>query len=309
MSGHLSWLFIVFVLSLLMLFGASGLSIYYMKVISRSPHLREFLLALMSACNALASLVFVFMQTDTGTILQQISVLFVDYRLYITLILEAVILMVVRKNFELNHNNITAITFAMFLSLLFVPIISFLLSDLFGFEQTINIAYANDSEILLFLVPMGFLVLMFFLGNKKRKIEHPFILFFAPLLMSFGAFFTVKLMQTYNSFLIFFCVGMVNFVLFSLFSVVKKERFVFNSGTIKPIVLVSIISTIFTPLNTIAATLVAVEFFIILKRIAQVVFGWIMDIIHHGLKVIALREALLVTMIFALGLTLYVLRG
>lgn len=274
----------MFVLSLLMLFGASGLSIYYMKVISRSPHLREFLLALMSACNALASLVFVFMQTDTGTILQQISVLLVDYRLYITLILEAVILMVVRKNFELNHNNITTITFAMFLSLLFVPIISFLLSDLFGFEQTINIAYANDSEILFFLVPMGFLVLMFFLGDKTRTIEHPFILFFAPLLMSFGAFFTVKLMQTYNSFLIFFCVGMVNFVLFSLFSLVKKERFEFNSGTIKPIVLVSIISTIFTPLNTIAATLVAVEFFIILKRIDELLVAKAIEFPRHQLR-------------------------
>lgn len=239
----------------------------------------------------------------------QAKELFSDWRLYVGIIAEIIGVWLSRKNYEVNGENMTAISFALFLSLVIVPIFSFLFTDLFSFKSSVSVKYQSVWEFVVFVVVSLILVITFFIDKLKSKINNVGLLFALPIVLSTSMFFTSKMMQVYPGVLYY---GIIGFALLSFFFIAAirtKELNNFNKSHLKDTLIVSGVSVIILPLNLIVIKLLAVEFLILVKRVAQIINAVILDKIYKNNNHLCLKDRIVIVLICMLGFSLYYFRG
>lgn len=114
----------------------------------------------------------------SSPIIKENIVLLQDWRFYIIILSEILGAWLFRKNYEVNGDNLTAINFALFLSLALVPMYSYFFSDLLGFDKTIMIGYQSPLEFYIFTGLILLSVVVFFFDKLKGKINNIFLLFY-----------------------------------------------------------------------------------------------------------------------------------
>ena len=237
------------------------------------------------------------------------SALFSDWRLYIGICAEIIGVWLTRKNYETNGDNITAISFALFLSLVIVPIFSFLFTDMFSFKNSISIKYQSVWEFLGFITLSLILVIAFFIDKLKNKINNIGLLLGLPIALSTSMFFSSKIMQIYPGVLYYGLVGFSLLMFFITIAIKNKEFNNYHRNNIKDSIKVSLVSVLIMPLNLIAIKLLAVEFVTLLKRVSQIINAIIFDKIYKNNNNLCLKDKIVVALICLLGFSLYYFRG
>lgn len=241
--------------------------------------------------------------------ISQAKELFSDWRLYAGILAEIIGVWLSRKNYEVNGGNITAISFALFLSLVIVPIFSFLFTDIFAFKSSVSVKYHSVWEFIIFVVVSLILVIIFFIDKFKRKINNIGLLFSLPIVLSTSMFFTSKMMQVYPGVLYYGLIGFALLTFFFIAAIRSNELNNYNKSHIKDTLIVSGVSIVILPLNLIVIKLLAVEFLILFKRVGQIINAVILDKIYKNDNHLCLKDKIVIFLICLLGFSLYYLRG
>lgn len=241
--------------------------------------------------------------------LSDVNVLFSDWRLYLGITTEIFGVWLSRKNYEVNGNNITAINFSLFLSLIFVPILSFFFTDIFSFKNSVSINYHSFGEFIGFVLASLILVTVFFIDKIKTKINNLLLLFLLPLVLSISMFFTSKMMQIYEGVLYYAIIGFSLSTFFFILAIRKNEIKNFNKSHLKDCAIISAVSILILPMNVVIIKVLAVEFLTLLKRVCQIINGIILDKIHKNNNSLSVKDKVVVFLICLLGISLYYLRG
>lgn len=246
----------------------------------------------------------------SGGFLDENLDVFSDWRFYVALISETLGLYIARRNYEMNGNNITAINFALFFSLVLVPIYSFFFSSLFGFKDTIEINFQSQLEFWIFVGFMLVLTITFFADKLKGKIRNVGLLCLLPIILSNSMFFTGKLMQTYEGFFVYALITLNTSIIFLTIGFQQGEWRRLERKHLRPALFISGIWAMAIPLNTLAVKVLAVEFVTLLKRVSQIISGVIVDKIYKNHEAsLSVKDRWVVGLMLASGLTLYWLRG
>jgi hypothetical protein len=235
--------------------------------------------------------------------------LFHDWRLYIGIFAEICGVWLSRKNYEVNGNNITAISFALFLSLVLVPTFSYLFTDLFAFKNSISVKYHSSWEFIAFVSASLILVITFFIDKIKTKINSLFLLSLLPIILSTSMFFTSKMMQIYEGVLYYGIVGFSLCLFFLVMAIKNKEQHNLKREHLKDGLIISGVSVIILPMNLLVIKFLAVEFITLLKRVSQIINGIILDKIHKNDNKLKIKDKIVVVLICILGFSLYYFRG
>lgn len=217
---------------------------------------------------------------------------FQDWRLYLGLCLEIFGVWLTRKNYELNHDNVTAINFSLFFGIILVPLLSFYLTDFFNFSSGINLNYSSVGQLYLFLIVFLFLMVAYFFDKIKGHINNIYVLLLMPISLSCSMFWTTKMMQVYNGIIYYALVGFTLSIFFTLVAILHKEYKNLHNSQIKTFMVVSSFSALILPLNIVAIKYLAVEFVTLFKRIGQLLVAINIDRKH---KKVTIKDKVILT--------------
>ena len=303
----------MFAIGFLLMFTFAFLESFNFKKISNHANIKNVLTFTLTFTGFLISLIIFLISINfdlTSPILKENMKLFQDWRFWLIIFSEGFGIWLFRKNYEINGNNLTAINFALFLSLVLIPIYGFFLNDLLGFESTITVGYKSITEFFVFTGLILLCVILFFVDKLKDKINNPFILFLLPVIFSNNMFITSKLMQSYDAFFAYSFVVLGMATLFFILAIKAKEFKNVKKEHTKIISFLIFTWCIAIPANTLAVKFLAVEFVTLLKRVSQLISGLILDKMYnqHNTK-FSNKDYFVIGFILFLGFGLYILRG
>jgi len=300
----------LFLFSFALLFVVSFCVMLNIKKTADHQHTKNLLTGASFFTAALLSMIGYALVYSVQNIEADASVIFSDERLIYPLVLEFICMLAMRKNYELNGDNIVAINFSMFLSLPLVPLIAFFGTQAFGFEETKTLNYASTSEFIVILAVITTLIGCYFIDKfKKGHFNSWFFLLLPPFLLSANLFFGVKLMQIHNPLLIYATIMLATSapLLFVAFS--QGESRLWGRGEWKKLGQLSAAWIVLIPCNAWATQLVSTEIFTLLKRISQIFAGMLMDKIYNKSNRLKLKDKAIILVLFFIGVWLYYSRS
>jgi hypothetical protein len=279
-----------------------------MKKIAMAQDVKNFMTLLMVLTGTLIAFSCYFIFEGKYT-LDQNLLIFKDWRFYVAVSSEIIGIWLSRRNFEVNGNNITAINFALFFSLILVPILGYFGTSFFGFEDTLTVKYESKSEFFIFILIMTVLTILFFIDKLKGAINNIPLLLFLPVILSSSMFFTGKLMQAYDGFFAYGVIVSVLVIVFFVFTLRNGEFKRLKKEHIKLGTFIVLAWTIVVPLNAIAIKILALEFVTLLKRISQIISGVIVDRIYGNHNNLHKKDKYIISLMVIFGFFLYFFRG
>jgi hypothetical protein len=117
------------------------------------------------------------------------------------------------------------------------------------------------------------------------------------------------MMQIYPGVLYYALIGFALLSFFFVAAIRNNELKNYNKSHIKNTLIVSSVSIVILPLNLIVIKLLAVEFLILVKRVAQIINAVILDKIHKNNNHLCLKDKVVILLICLLGFSLYYFRG
>ncbi|XOB62191.1 hypothetical protein ACMC56_16610 [Campylobacterota bacterium DY0563] len=219
---------------------------------------------------------------------------FYEWKFYLLSFLELLVFYLYRENYHQNSTNYTMINMFVFSTIYLMPILAFFYNSVFTFNSSLNIRYNSIFEAMAFSFVLFSLTLVYYVDKiKNKQIKNlPLLLSLLFILLN-TMYFSVKIVQTYNGFLVYSFIQIIISINFLLLS--KKES---KKIDIKRVFLFTIWPFIYF-LYFFAASLVAVEFITIFKRVSQIVSAMILD------KKVALKDAILIAMIIFITILFY----
>jgi hypothetical protein len=187
---------------------------------------------------------------------------------------------IARINYDVNRGNMVAINMAVFMSLPIIIIITYFLSPILGFDNTIMLNYQDISEMWLFVIISTVLCLLFFYGKVNNEIKSLPLIIINPLSLSVTLFISTKLMQTYDSYLVFGSFGIILFTTFITAAIYKKEYKQVKKEHHKDLAMTIVVAAIITMANVAAVKILATEFISLVKRLSQIISGYILGVMN-----------------------------
>jgi hypothetical protein len=261
-------LFLLFILTFVEIFCTKRTLVY-------KEH-KNILTTLLVISSIIVSMLIYFYQE--GTLNGDNLTIFLDWKLYAALSINSLSFFIIRKNYEINGENITAIQFSMFSSLILVIIISYFFSGFLGFNDALNIKYTSINQMLLFLSIYLILIVVFFWGKfKNQNIPSMNLLIVMSIMASLSSFFNTKMMQIYNGYLMYTLLSISSLLLFSSMILYKKEHKKIKSIDKKNALTIMASWGALSPIYIFVNTVMPVEFLAIFKRTLSIVSGFIWD--------------------------------
>jgi len=293
----------VFFIGFMLLLGVSFSTAINLKFISGYRQLGNVLSSLACLSSMFMSALGLMLINDG--VMKSIIPVLSDWRILPVLTVEFTSFYFAKKNFEFNSNSITTIKCAMLSSIVIVPVLSMVLTPLMGFQSTLLVGYDSMLEFgVCMTVLMSFIGLYFF-DKRSGTVNSWFYLVASPLSLSLSMFFSTKLMQTHGGFSVMLLVSTSNCVLFFLIAILSGELVKIKNTPPKVYAVVVGTGIALVPLNVYAATMIAVEFITLLKRLSQIVVGVVLDGIIHRRYTLSLKDTLLVISLFIMALIFY----
>lgn len=280
-----------FILGFLLLLFISYGEIFNFRTISKFNEIKNLLTAVFVGSGFVITLAIIFINSkEINTHLE----VFKDWRLYVGLCLEICGVWLTRKNYELNHDSVTAINFSLFFGIILVPLLSFYLTDFFNFSSGINLKYTSVAQLYLFLVVFLVLMIAYFFDKLKGHINNIFILLLMPVSLSCSIFWTTKMMQVYEGIIYYALVGFALLIFFSTAALLNKEYKNLHKSQVKTFMVISSFSALILPLNILAIKYLAVEFVTLFKRISQLLVAINIDRKH---KKVIIKDKIILTLL------------
>ncbi|WP_321469528.1 hypothetical protein [Halarcobacter sp.] len=217
-----------------------------------------------------------------------------EWKFYLLNLLELFVFYLYRENYHQNSGNYTMINMFVFSTIYLMPILAFFYNSIFIFNKNLDIQYDSFFEATVFSFILFALTLFYYVDKiKNRKIKNlPLLLLLLFTLLN-TMYFSVKIVQTYNGFLVYSFIQFLIAINFFILS--RKES---KTITIKKILLYTVWPFIYF-LYFIAASLIAVEFITIFKRVSQIIAAMIID------KKVIIKDAILIAMIIFISILFY----
>lgn len=249
-----------------------------MKKIAQQSMPQNFSTAV-AALTAFITTIIIALIVTEGTLWDDLVLVMSDYRFYISLCLEFLTVLLYRMNFNRNYDNLVGVKIAIFSSIFIVPIIAILLTDTMGYDTTIVVNYDSNIQLIAIIgLIVGVFAYIVQTRFKRLSVISPMLLIALSLSASFAIFFAVKNMQSFNAYLYFSLIAASNFLLFSLTSLLVKEKDLFKKDHIanyKDIIGSNIVVFSLTPY---IATILSAELFTIMKRAFSLKVAVLMDV-------------------------------
>ncbi|QKF83522.1 hypothetical protein [Halarcobacter ebronensis] len=211
-----------------------------------------------------------------------------EWKFYLLSLLELLVFYLYRENYHQNSNNYTMINMFVFSTIYLMPLLAFFYNPIFNFNSSLDVKYDSFLEALIFSITLFVLTLIYYVGKiKNKEIKNLKLLILLLFILLNTMYFSVKTVQTYNGFLVYTFIQILigfNFLVLS-----KKEE---KSIELKRFFLYFLWPFIYL-LFFLAASLIAVEFIAIFKRVSQLISAMILD-----KKVIKKDAILIVSIIF-----------
>ncbi|WP_321313195.1 hypothetical protein [Halarcobacter sp.] len=217
-----------------------------------------------------------------------------EWKFYLLNLLELFVFYLYRENYHQNSDNYTMINMFVFSTIYLMPILAFFYNSIFIFNKNLDIQYDSFFEATVFSFILFALTLFYYVDKiKNKKIKNlPLLLLLLFTLLN-TMYFSVKIVQTYNGFLVYSFIQFLIAINFFILS--RKES---KTITLKKILLYTVWPFIYF-LYFIAASLIAVEFITIFKRVSQIIAAMIID------KKVIIKDAILIAMIIFISILFY----
>ncbi|UFX82951.1 hypothetical protein [Candidatus Absconditicoccus praedator] len=221
---------------------------------------------------------------------------------FLVVALEIAAITLYKKNYEIHYNNFSNISLAIFSSVYMMPLVSYLY---FLFipthENTVRVFYNSIYEALAISLVFFVLNVFYFYDKVKLKtIKKPALLLFLAFLMINVMFFTVFILQKYEGFLPHTTIFLILSMMYLLLAL-KNERKAIIENKNKIIswetLLVSQSWLFSAVLGKMGSKLIAVEFVAFLKRLGQIISGYIFDKFIHKEIVISKKDIITISVI------------
>lgn len=220
---------------------------------------------------------------------------FYEWKFYLLIALELLVFYLYRENYYNNENNYTAINMFVFSTIYLMPILAFFYNLIFEFDTKLNIKYDSFFEAFLFSFVLFILTLAYYISKiKNKEIKNLKLLIFLLVALLNTMYFSVKMVQTYNGFLLYCFIQIFISIYFLYLS--KNEV---KTIALKNIALYFILPFIYT-FYFFASSLISVEFITIFKRVTQIISAMILDKKTIGKDSLLIFLILLITFLFYL---------
>lgn len=302
----------MFLLSFIMMLAISMGEMFNIKKITideKTKNIMTFIFIFSGFLSTLCIFLFQFFYYKQPNSIDSIHLILSDWRVYLAVFLEILGVLISRKNYQVNGEQITAISLSIFSSILIVPIIAFFMTDLFGFNKTIVLNYSSNTEFLIFISVIAISMLVFFFDkfNANTTIKNKTIFILMPISLSFSMFFTSKIMQIYTGVLTYALIGFSLSLFFMIFALKQKESLMLID--IKMAKKISIISFLIIPMNVFLIKMLAVEIVTILKRVCQLIGGSIFDYVQNGRIIFSIKDRIVLSVIILISFSMMYFRG
>lgn len=218
-----------------------------------------------------------------------------QWKFYLQIILELLVFYLYRENYYHNKNNYTMINMFVFSTIYLMPILAFVYSSIFIFDTSLDIKYDSFLEAFFFSFSLFILSVIYYISKiKNKEIKNLKLLILLLFVLLNSMYFSVKLVQTYNGFLIYSSIQIVIALYFLVLS--KKES---KQIDFKRVALYFLWPFVFI-FYVLAASLIAVEFVTIFKRISQIISAMVLD------KKIILKDLILISLIILITILFYI---
>jgi hypothetical protein len=211
-----------------------------------------------------------------------------------------------------NQNNRIIMPFLL-LTIPLVFLFGFFLDPYLGFQNTIQIEKLNNINnvilySILFLIPIS---IYLFSILKQKKLNGKIYLFFLILIYSFSIYLEAKNSQIFSPFVLFFLMEFFLFITYFFIAFLNKQKESFSlflnelktqTKHNKTFLITNILILISYLVYYYAFILFAVEFFVILRRISQIISGVIID-----KKMFTFFESFLIISMLLLIMSIYIL--
>lgn len=195
-----------------------------------------------------------------------------DWKFYLLTILEIFVFYLYRENYYQNKNNFTMVNMFIFSTIYLMPILAFIYNPLFNFNETLDIKYDSFYEALIFSLILFVLTAIYYANKiKNKEVKNLKLLILLLIVLLNTLYFSVKVVQTFNGFLVYGFIQIVIAIYFFLLS--KKEQ---KDISLRRIGLYFTYPFLFV-LYFMAAAMISVEFITIFKRVSQIISAMILD--------------------------------
>lgn len=293
----------MFILGFFLLLLISYGEIFNFRKISNHLEVKNLLTAIFVVGGFIVTCSVIIIQS---VMLKNIFAVFLDWRLYLGMSLEIFGVWLTRKNYEVNSSSITSINFALFFSIILVPILSFYASVFFGFENSIKLKYKSEQEMLFFLLCFFVLMILYFYDKLKGHVNNIWLLFLMPISLSSSLFWTTKMMQIYEGVVYYASIGFALLMFFTLQALKNNELARFKKEHKKDALIILGVSSVILPLNILVVKFLAVEFLAIFKRISQVITALYLDSVENGKRHLNnIKDVVVITLLLITAVVIF----
>lgn len=221
-----------------------------------------------------------------------------DGKFYLLCGLELGVFYLYRENYNQNKNNYTMVNMFVFSTIYLMPLLAFFYNEIFTFNKSLDIKYESFFEAFIFSFVLFILTSIYYISKiKNKEVNNLKLLLLLVFILLNTMYFAVKIVQTYNGFLIYSFIQIVitiNFFILSQKGANKESK----SITLKDFAFYFLWPAYFV-LFFIAAGLMSVEFITISKRISQIISAMILD------KKVLRKDFILIGLIFIVTIIFY----
>lgn len=222
-----------------------------------------------------------------------------DWKFYLLCFLETGVFYLYRENYNQNKDNYTMVNMFVFSTIYLMPLLAFFYNQIFSFNKSLDIKYDSFFEAFIFSLVLFILTSIYYISKiKNKEVKNLKLLLILVFVLLNTMYFAVKLVQTYNGFLIYSFIQIliaINFYFISQRGVKKESKKI----TLTDFGFFFLWPTYFV-LFFIAAGLMSVEFITISKRISQIISAMILD------KKIIRKDFILIGLIFIVSIIFYI---
>jgi|GEM_PF-7115160 len=223
---------------------------------------------------------------------------FYDWKFYLLVVLELLVFYLYRENYHQNKTNYTMVNMFVFSTIYLMPILAFLYNFIFEFNTTLDIKYDTFFEALIFSFTLFVLTLIYYIDKiKNKEVNNLKLLILLLVVLLNTLYFSVKMVQTYNGYLVY------SFIHLSIaFYFLNSSRKELKTISYKRLGFYSLFPFIYVFYFS-AAALVSVEFITIFKRVSQIISAMILD------RRIVRKDAILIFLILLTTLIFYLYKN
>ncbi|MCG8312010.1 MAG: hypothetical protein MI976_02235 [Pseudomonadales bacterium] len=231
---------------------------------------------------------------------------FSDYTFYLWFLSEFSAFFCFRKATLHNVGNYVTVSFAVFSTTYMVPMVAYLYDQIFQYENSIRTPYSSFLEAVGVSVFLFLGTLAYFYDKIQTQVKGKKWMIMLSFSLINTIYFSTKLVQSYDGFLVYGFITLLMSVQFLLISLINKEpvnpKRIFSCGNL-------VKSLSWTPVvlfDVLAMQYLAVEFVAIFRRTNQILSGMTIDYFFAKKKRIpSLKDGFVIAVLISFALSYY----